>query len=276
MNALGALLGLGFGVSILLVMAGLRGRPEDRAPRRRRLRHNTTSFTRLLVDAVAGFVAVLVTGWPVAGVLGAVAVEFLPRWLCRTNMEDEVAVIDDLITWIETMRDVLRAGGMGLQTAIRETSPDAPILLRRFVQQLAADCQDQPLNDALDAFARRVAHPGADFVVRALQIHGADRLADTLTSLATWLRMEADLYRRVDAQREPERLTVRGIILVTLLCLLLVSVLSRSFFAPLATAGGQITLAACIGLMGFGVWWSAKVARGEPPRRPLAPEQVSR
>ncbi|HXA27668.1 MAG TPA: hypothetical protein VN193_02880 [Candidatus Angelobacter sp.] len=274
MSALGGLLGLCFGCGILLIAAGLRGRDVDRSAGRWRPRLTQETLRRLLIDVLAGTVALAITGWPIAGIAAASAAALGPGWLRRGESTDQLPLVEALESWIETVRDVLQAGGLGLQTVIRASAPDAPRVIRADVQRLAFDCEHGSFDTALDAFAARIAHPACDQAVVGLHLHGAERLGEMLTSVAAALHREADLYRRIDAQRHPERLTVKAILYITVATLVAASLTTRSFLAPYGTLGGQVGLAGILAIIGLGVWWSAQAGRGEPPQRLLAPRQV--
>jgi len=272
--ALGALLGMAVGGGTLLIVAGLNGRaPDDARPPGSHRRLTSQMLLRLLLQALVGAVVLAITGWPIAGLAAAVGTGVAPGWIRRQNAPDQLSLVTALATWIETVRDVLRSGGLGLQTAIRATADDAPAAIRAHVQQLVADSQERSFDEALDAFAVRVAHPKCDDVVEGLHLHGAERLGDMLTSVATALHREADLYRRVDAQRYIERLTAKCILYITAVSLVGASLLAHSFLEPYGSAVGQLGLAGLLAIIGFGVWWSSQAARDKPQRRVLAPRR---
>lgn len=272
MNAKAALLGFGAGAGLLLMIAGLWGRPVDDAPARPREWQIGNFVSVGLVACLAGIVVGAFTGWPVAGIAAAVGTVALRRAFRDDARPSQLDIVQALATWPEMLRDSLLAGGHGLQTVIRSTAPAAPLALRPDVVQLAEDCRAMPFHQALDAFAARVAHPLCDKIVLGLKVQGGEGIADVLSSIATTARREADLYRRIDAGRSTEVLAAKWIVGITVGVAVLLLVGSRSFLAPYGTPLGQVALAVVIAVIAGGVWWVMRAARRQPPPRVLVGE----
>ncbi|MFC7305126.1 type II secretion system F family protein [Streptomyces monticola] len=267
---LGLLLGAGFaGASWLIVHGALYGPAEPRSARRRlRLRVSTRQ------GVTAGLAAVLVgavTGWPVAGLLALVAVLALPRLLGPDRQAAaRTAKLEAVATWAEMLRDTLSAAA-GLEQAILATAPIAPPPLREAALRLAERIEnDEPLGDALRAFADEVDDGTCDMVVTALVMAAerqARQLAALLGQLAASTREQVTMRLKIEAGRGRVRTSVRVITATTLAMGAGLVILNRPYLDPYSTAEGQLVLAFVGGLFGLAFWWLLKIATlKEEPR----------
>lgn len=280
---LAALLGAGAAVGALLILAGVRSRtvsgPAAQAGRPgwwsrldpRRQRHGTR---RLAACAGAGLLVTVMTGWPVAALLAAVAVWALPRLIGPDrDHRHRVDRIEAIATWTESLRDTLQAAA-GLEQAIMATAPLAPDPIRAEVELLAERLRDgQRLPTALRAFAADLDDATGDLVVTALVMAAerhARRLAELLTSLATAARDEASLRMRIAASRARVRTSTRVITTVTLVMAGGLVVFNRPYLHPYDTPLGQLILLVVGGLFALGFWWLARIARPFEPARVLS------
>ena len=268
-------LGLACAAGLVLIVDGLRRRPYGSPPARRTRRVWTSADrTRAVLAVGAGFAAAVLTRWPVAALLTAAGVWALPRVLGPDREHRQtLARIEAVATWAELLRDTLSSAA-GLEQAITATAPVTPLPIRAQVQRLADTVRGGVrLSDALLAFADELADPTADLVVRALQqaagYHGG-QLTESLTSLASTAREQAQIRMRVATTRATTRTAVR---VITGTCVVMVAgliLLNRGFLAPYGTVTGQMVLLLVGAVFAGGFWWLARASRIPQPPRILA------
>ncbi|QFZ24234.1 pilus assembly protein TadB [Saccharothrix syringae] len=272
-TAAAAMLGVGTGIGLLLVVLGWRGTGPNRPHRVRTVvdRHCTL---RLALAVAAGMVVDLLTGWVVGAVLAGLAAWALPRVLGRDPEHTRrVARIEAIATWTEMLRDTLSAAA-GLEQAILATAPLAPAAIRDEVGGLAAGIENgERLAPALRMLSERLDDPVGDLVVAALLL-AADqqtrRLADLLGSLADAARGQAAMRMRVEARRARTRTSVRVIVGTTLAFAVAVVLLNRDYMSAYDSAAGQIVLLGIGALFTLGFAWLARIARVAQPDRFLS------
>ena len=275
-TVLAALLGLGVGVGLLLIIAGWRGVDPDR-PRRAWI-HRTQPgrggrrlTLRLAVALAVGVLTGVATGWVIGAVLAGLACWTLPRLLGRDpDHARRVARIEAIATWTEMLRDTLSAAA-GLEQAILVTAPLAPSAIRGEITQLAARLESgEHLAPALRRLADQLADPTADLVIAALVLAAeqqARQLGELLGSLALAAREQASMRMRIAAGRARTRTSVRVIVGTTLAFAIAVVLLNRSYLAAYDTAAGQLVLLAIGILFALGFGWLARIAGMAEPNR---------
>src|SRR5437763_17215846 len=144
-SALSALLGVGVGAGLLLVITGWRGVHQNRRSRLfgRARSHRTQGSVRDQRQALriglavgVGVLTGVATGWVVGAVLAGLAVWALPHVLGRDpEHARRVARIEAIATWTEMLRDTLSAAA-GLEQAILATAPLAPPAIRGEITDL--------------------------------------------------------------------------------------------------------------------------------------------
>ncbi|HUA95090.1 MAG TPA: type II secretion system F family protein, partial [Acidimicrobiales bacterium] len=215
----------------------------------------------------------LLTGWPVAGVLGGFAAVTLPAVIRTPGLGATSARAEGVAGWTELIRDALSASA-GLAQAIVVTAPSAPVAVRPAVRALGTRLSNGvPMETALRRFASEVGDPAADFVVCALLMAvsaHAQKLADVLGALAVSIREDVAMRLRVEASRAGSRSGVRTIVLFSVGFAALLVVFASAYLAPYGSAGGQMMLALVgalyIGALGLMV----RLVRPRPPLRLLA------
>lgn len=279
-TALSALLGLGVGVGLLLVIRGWRGTDPSQPSGVRRSRRPKTApddQRRTLRIGLAVTIGVLVgvaTGWVVGAVLAGLAVWALPRILGRDRQHARrVARIEAIATWTEMLRDTLSAAA-GLEQAILATAPVAPLAIRGQITDLAARIENSDrLVPALRHLADELVDPTGDLVIAALVLAAeqqARHLADLLGSLAHAAREQASMRMRVEAGRSRTRTSVRVIVGTTLGFAVLVTLLNRPYLSAFDSVTGQIVLLGIGVLFGLGFAWLARIAAVAEPDRFLS------
>ncbi|SER91989.1 Flp pilus assembly protein TadB [Actinokineospora terrae] len=273
-TAAAALLGIGTGLGVLLIVLGWRGT----TPRPRRIRDRTAGdqrrLIRVAVAAAAGVVTGVLTGWVVGAVLAGLAAWFLPRVLGRDpEHARRVARIEAIASWTEMLRDTLSAAA-GLEQAVLASAPLAPAAIQAEVGELAAGIEGgERLSTALRRLGERLDDPVGDLVVAALLLAAEQptrALGELLGSLAESARGHAAMRMRVDAGRARTRTSVRVIVGTTLVFAAALVVLNRDYMAAYGTATGQLVLLGIGGLFAAGFAWLTRVVRVEQPDRFLA------
>src|SRR4051794_34774982 len=162
---------------------------------------------------VAGLVAWLVTGWPIAAAITGVTVVGLPI-LLSTGRDAARAInrIEAVEEWTRRLADVLVVG-VGLEQAISTTARTCPEPIRAQVIRLAARLDAHwPLESALRAFADDLDDATGDLIA-ATPILGARRrgpgLPRVLQAVADWIADQVASRRRVEAERAKPRTTRR-------------------------------------------------------------------
>jgi tight adherence protein B len=289
--ALAALLGAGTGVGLLLILRGVcgpsAGQEGSFAETRRAAlsrwlaRLQPGAGRRLALAGAVGVLVGVVTRWPVAAVLAAVAGCVLPA-LIGPDREHKhrLARIEAIATWTESLRDTLGAAA-GLEQAITATAAMAPAAIRDEVTRLAAPLgRGERLATALRRFAVELDDATGDLVVTALVMaaeHNARRIGDVLASLASAARDQASLRMRVMAGRARIRTSSRVITTVTLTMAAGLVVFNHRYLSPYDGAAGQLVLVVVGALFGFGFAWLARISRiSEPGRVLLAAEPRQR
>lgn len=272
-----ALLGIGAGLGLLLVIRGWRGTDPQRQ-RRNRTRAvwnvDQQRGIRIALAVAVGVVTGLATGWVVGAVLASLATWALPRVLGRDpEHARRVARIEAIATWTEMLRDTLSAAA-GLEQAILATAPLAPTAIRSEVGELAAWIENgDRLASALRRLGERLDDPVGDLVIAALLLAANQQtrqLADLLGSLADAARGQASMRMRVEAGRARTRTSVRVIVATTLVFAAAVVLLNRNYMAAYDSATGQIVLLGIGALFAAGFAWLNRIARVAQPGRFLS------
>ena len=271
-SVLGAMVGVGIGAGLLLIIDGLRTRPRSS-----RFVSPTIRFRddrdRLIRAVVVSIPILVVSRWPVAAAGAAGIAWFAPELFgSRAAQERAIARTEAIASWTEMLRDTL-AGAHGLEEAITSTAPVAPAAIQIEVATLAVRLERQPLSTALDAFGNDLAHPTGDLVVTALRLAAsgsAGELNELLGTLAIAARDEAGLRLRVEASRARLRTAVRVIAACTAATALGLILLNRRYLDVYASAFGQVILAAVVLCWGVALSWLSRMGRFVAPERFLA------
>lgn len=260
----GALVGCGVFVFALGVRRAPRGgriqRPERSPGGDRRL-------AQLGAGGLVGLIVLLLTGWPVGAVLlGAIAASVPAVFGGKAAREAEIARAEAIATWTGQLRDLLR-GGNGLLETIETSAAHAPAPIRPQVERLALSMRRGQLVPALRAFAADVGDPMANLVVASLIVAATEQvghLGDLLGTLAERTTERVRMRIRIERDRSGIRTQVRGVVLVTLICMGGMAAFNRGLLAAYDSATGQLVLAV-IGasfLTGFALL--TRLARPQP------------
>lgn len=273
-SALSALLGVGTGLGVWLIIRGWRANPGARGgtPVRRRVNLADRGFLlRLLGSIGAGVFVGAVTGWVVGALLAAVAGWALPRVLGpdRENTA-RIARFEAVASWAEMLRDTLSAAA-GLEQAVLVTAPLTPDAIRGPVTAAADRLRGgQRLAPVLRRLAEELADPTADLVVSALVLAAERRardLGELLGTLAAAAREHAALRMNIAAGRAQARSEVRITVGVTLAFALGLLLLDRRYLVAYDTGAGQLVLLVVGALFAAGFAFTARIARISEPAR---------
>jgi len=237
----------------------------------------TIDVPMLLLAVAIGIVCVVVTGWPVAGVMGAGAAYGGPRLLRQTSGAVSIARIEAVATWTEMLQGTLAASA-GLGQAIIATADLSPAPIRAATEQLAAQLRvGAHPRDALLQFADSVADPCADRVVCSLLLaftSRAQRLGDLLQALAESTREEVSLRLRIETSRASVRSGVRTVVVFSVVFAAGLAVFAHSYLAPFGSAEGEVVLGVVGALYACGLTLMVALARPPAPVRLLGDSVV--
>ncbi len=239
----------------------------------------TGHLAALVLPAAVGVASVILTGWPVAGAVGALAAYGLPRLLRRTSGTVSIARIEAVAVWTEMLQGTLAASA-GLGQAIIATAELSPAPIRPATEQLSAQLRagTHP-RDALLQFTETVGDPCADRVVCSLLLaftSRAQRLGDLLEALAESTREEVSLRLRVETSRASVRSGVRTVVVFSVVFAAGLAVFARSYLAPFGSPTGQLVLLAVGALYAAGLSLMVALARPPAPVRLLGDSVVVR
>jgi tight adherence protein B len=231
------------------------------------VRSMSLDLPAVVVAIAVGASCAIVTGWPVAVVIGGAAAYGLPRLLRQTSGAASVATIEAVATWTEMLQGTLAASA-GLGQAIVATAELSPAPIRTATERLVAQIQAgvEP-RSALLRFADDVGDPCADRVVCALLLAfsaRAQRLGDLLSELAESTREEVALRLRVETSRASVRSGVRTVVVFSVVFAGGLALLARPYLSPFDSSTGQAVLLVVGGLYAAGL--TLMVALARPPK----------
>ena len=261
-------LGAGLGASVLLLAAALRGwRPHTRRStelKRRPTQPRGISRARILPAVLAAGAVAAITRWPIMVAAVAVLVWAWPAMVgAGPASTRQITRLEAIAVWAESLRDTI-AGSIGLEEAIRNSADAAPPAIKEQLDRLAAALAVHiPLPEALGDFADDFDDESVDLVAAALSLNARLRgpgLVATLSALATSVREELDMRRRIEQDRRTLRRSARIIMGTAIGFAAFVAVFSRSYMAPYDTITGQVVLALVIAVFVAGLVWMRRLA----------------
>lgn len=246
MTALSALLGGGFGLGLIAMLAGLRRRAATDRPRTAGVRVTREQVIRVAIALVVAALAGLLTGWPVGAVLAGIGAYALPIALgTDKHAARALARTEAIAMWAEMLRDNLSAAA-GLEQAILVTAPYAPAAIRDEIAELAAAVRlGQRLPVALSELRTRLDDPTGRLVVRALiqaSTRQSRQLAELLSELASRARARATLRLKIAPGHAKIRTNARVITGFTIAMAVGLIVLNPAFLTPYSSVTGQLVL----------------------------------
>ena len=273
---LAVLIGATGGAAVLLLIVALRGlppgHPGSRATRLERQLRDLAG-PRGAVALIAGVLALIATGWIVAGI-GAVLLVLGWRSLGGAASERRAMNrLEAMATWTESLRDTI-AGAVGLEQAIpaslRAAAPALQEPLARLVNRLHTRV---PMHEALQRFADDLDDPTADLIIAALIINSRLRgpgLRDLLGALSGSVREELDMRRKVNSERRSTRRSAQIVVAVSVGLAAGLAVFNKGYVQGYNSLAGQAVLVVVVGLYVAGFIWMRKLATFQSAERLLA------
>jgi len=216
---MGALLGLGTGVGLLLIWSAFalprRPRDESKPPSRLELlleraglRHiSTTSFVLMcaIMAATAALVVQAATRTPPVALIAAALAGWLPVVVVQSRARRRQREYAEV--WPEAVDNLASAvrAGMGLPEALAGLAVRGPEPLQPAFAQFALDYQvSGRFGECLDRLKERLADPIGDRVVEGLRVArevGGGELGRLLRNLSSYLRDEARTRSELEARQ---------------------------------------------------------------------------
>lgn len=262
---IGALLGLGLGASILLLIVGLQRRPAP-APRARRIsvgerwsrltrrpagRLGRRRDIKLAAIAALAIVVFVTTRWPVT-LVAVPAILLLVPWLLRNQNAGGIERTAAVETWVRGLRSLLQGGSENtLEGALQASLAAAPDPIRPEISALVTRMRARWSTErALAQFADDLDDPTADTVAAALMLAARRRgygLSDVLAGLSDSVGDEVRARRKIESDRALPRTAAITLTYGTLALAVAMKVFRPETLAPYGTPVGQIVLLVIIG-----------------------------
>lgn len=241
-----------------------------RPPRKRRLKPLPRQTQGLLAaGAIAGLIAVMVTGWAMALVLVPIAFVGLPALLSSGPALSRIDRLEAMEEWTRSLSGVLTVG-VGLEQALIATMRSTPAAIAPEVTRLVARLRARwSTEQALRAFADELDDSTGDLVAANL-ILGARRrgagLASVLDGLAESVAADVRARRQVEADRAKPRATARWVTIISASVLVVLAV-SGTYVEPYRSPLGQVILVGLLAAYVGTLVWMKRMAIGrELPR----------
>lgn len=215
---MGAIIGLLFGIGVVLVLVGLTG---DQAAHRSRAAGRLTRLVQssgiprltvptllggcLAASMVIGLAVLLITAIPIAALMAAIAAGYLPIALLRRRSSQRARALRR--AWPDAVDGLVSAvrSGMSLPAAVCGLGEKGPDPLRPAFARCGAEyLATGSFGTALDILQQDLADPVADRVVAALRIArevGGNDLGNVLRSLSALLREDARTRGDIEAKQ---------------------------------------------------------------------------
>jgi Flp pilus assembly protein TadB len=267
-----------------LIVAGLLALGWGLVPRPRREPGERRSWAmwpaqvradQVVAAVFGGLLALVLTRWPVAGVVGAAGAWQAVAALRRPR-DDTAQRAEAVALWAEILRDGLGTS-MEIETVLRTTAPIAPQLIRADVEAATARLAYMPYDDVLDELADKLDASSGDMVVSALRLAGRSggrQVRDVLDSVAKAAYSDADTLRRVEVARERPRSSARLVVGIVVGTVAISAVAFRRWLEPYASPSGQIALAIIALWCWAAMWWMSRMSQVEMPARFSARREV--
>ena len=274
--AVGAFVGFGFGLGILLIAAAWTGQltaPTARALSTTRRRRGVDRIgLRVVLAVTAAAAAGLLTRWPVLTVAAGAAGWLAPSLFGLTARRRQLLARTEAVAmWTGQLRDLIRSSA-GLNEAVHRSAGLAPAAIASEVRMLSVWSQRGDLAGALRRFAVALDDPLADTVVNALLIaerRAVSDLVGLLSALGESANANVEAQLRIGAARARIFRTGQLIGIITALFAGALLIVSRHYLAPFATVTGQVVLAGILGFVAVAVAMMVSLSKPAPAPRLL-------
>lgn len=214
---MGAIIGLAFGVGVLLIILALTTTPKPRVRKETRVQKlvlaasvpNVTArgvYSAIAISAVAfGAIALIITAIPIVALMAAALGAFIPLAILKRKAHTRAKALRT--SWpdaVDTLASAVRAG-MSLPEAISDLAKRGPIPLRHSFAAFADSYRATgSFTSALSALQNHMSDPVADRVIAALRIAqevGGTDLGQVLRTLSALLRQDAATRGDIEARQ---------------------------------------------------------------------------
>lgn len=256
--ALGAFLGALFGLSVWLLVEGMRprtGLPAEKARgglsdkvrsmlRRPAGSAGTQRDIKIAIAVVGAVGAYVVSGWVIMLMLVPLTVWGLPKLFHDPNKAriDRLAAVE---SWIRQVRSLLVGGADNtLEAALVASLPSTPAPIHAEVKRLVARINARWTTDrALAAFAEDMDDSVADSVAAAMMLAYYRRgggLIDVIDALADSVRDEVEARRKQESAKSGVRTSVRYMTLLVVVGVPAMMLAAPTYLQPYRSAFGQM------------------------------------
>ncbi|MEU0788478.1 type II secretion system protein [Amycolatopsis sp. NPDC005961] len=266
------------GAAVTMIVAGALGSDEPQRPSFRRPRRWRTDRRTAMRGGAAGGLGAgtwLTSGWPVAGLAVAALVMLWP-WLfgAGNTAAQRIERLEALADWLRGLADVLQAGSAGLVGALQGSAPEAPAAIAGEVAQLAQRLRTWDVPKALLSLADDLDDEVGDAAAAGLCVAYAQGsgMVDLLRTLAGQIADDVAARRDAEAERARRRSAAR--ILLSLWSAMFVGFAafdSSSYTSVYDSPGGQVVLAAVLGVVALAVVWLRRLGLEPRTSRFLTP-----
>ncbi len=231
------------------------------------------------IAAAAGTAVWVVSGWPVAGIVTALAVPGLPYFFAAGRVAAaRIDRLQALEEWVRRLADAMAAGSAPTQTIVA-SAQHPPTAIADPVQRLAGRLGSPRggRKAALTSFADDLADPLGDMVAFALDIAitaPSARVPEVLRNLAGQLADDVAARRRIETDRAEPRSEARTIVIVQILFVIVVCA-ATSYTAAYDTLLGQVVLAVLAAVVVGALWMLRRLSLTAGPPRLINPQPHS-
>lgn len=286
---IGALIGIGVAVGVMLIVVGLTPTdiPSTPGHRKRRrgagrgmaARFTATERAAALIALVVGVALAALLGWVVAIVLLPAATVGVIR-LIQPHGGVNPDHLEALEEWVRALRGILSSHA-SLTTAIISTQASVPQAIEPQVRLLVARLRSHtPLESALYSYAEDLDSQTGDYIAAALiqasQFSGAG-LSKALDAIAAEVATEVRALRDIEVDRSKPLNESRGIAVVAIVAALAI-VFVLPFGAVYRDTGlGQALLLTLAAAFAADLYWlRARAALKPSPRFLTRPKEATR
>lgn len=267
---MGAVVGLVFGIGLLLLLTGIaRPRPHLGASRRKAFSPRNAAAT-LLAMLLAGTVTLVLTAIPMAALIAAVAAGAVPVMLRRHRSQRRRRA--QVAAWPDAVDGLLTAvrAGISLSEAITEAAVVGPEPLRAGFR-VYASCwrRGGTFRDSLAAMQRYFSDPAADRVIVSLALAaqaGSANVGRVLATQGEFLRSDLRMRAEIDAKQSWTVSAARVAVAAPWCAVAAVSVRGESAQAYATPAGAVVLLLAAL-VCTVAYWAMTKIAALPQPAR---------
>jgi Flp pilus assembly protein TadB len=221
---------------------------------------------QVLLPLAGGVLALLLTRWPAAVLIGVLAGRAIATR--RRPPADEAARAEAIALLIEQLKNAAGAAD-GVETVLGNAARHAPAIIRDDVRKGTERLPYAPLDVVLDDLADALAHPSGDQVVRAIgqvAMRGGS-LQGALDRLAKRTRGLAEMHRRIEVAREQPRSTMRTVTAVIAGFTGLLFLGAKDWMSAYDTPVGQVVLLFVAAWFAFWFHQMGRLARLAPIER---------